>query len=122
MSTTGETWFGKSRHLAWRSRETQRTLVPVLEAPRVSPSIAGALERAGWTADKPLVKEGLATAARGHNLVVVAPPAPPYGAPALAGLLTRLGPDSLGLVLSPEAQLDEWGALAHELGGEVGRR
>lgn len=69
-----------------------------------------------------MVKEGLATAARGHNLVVVAPPAPPYGAPALAGLLTRLGPDGSGLVLCPEAQLDEWGALAHELGSEVGLR
>jgi hypothetical protein len=95
--------------------------VVVLESLHVSPSIAVALERAGWKADDQLVKESLPTAARGHNLVVVAPPAPPYATPALAGLLTRLGPEGLALVLSPAAQLDEWGALASELGSEVGR-
>jgi hypothetical protein len=96
--------------------------VPVLESLHVSSPLAAALERAGWTADDPMVKEGLPTAARGHNLVVVAPPAPPYAAPALAGLLTRLGPAGLGLALCPAAQLDEWGALANGLGREVGLR
>jgi hypothetical protein len=101
---------------------TQRIPVPVLESLHVSPSLAAALERAGWTVDDPMVKEGLPTAARGHNLVVVAPPAPAYATPALAGLLTRLGPDGMGLVLCPAAQLDEWGALANLLGAEAGLR
>ncbi len=96
--------------------------MPVLESLHLSSSLAAALERVGWTADDPMVKEGLPTAARGHNLVVVTPPAPPYAAPALAGLLTRVGPNGLGLVLCPAAQLDEWGALANGLGGEVGLR
>jgi ATP-dependent RNA helicase DeaD len=89
--------------------------VPVLESLHVSPSIAAALQRAGWTADDPMVKEALPTAARGHNLVVVAPPAPGYGVPALAGLMTRLGQSSLGLALCPTPQLEEWGALANGL-------
>jgi DbpA RNA binding domain len=96
--------------------------VPALESLHVSSSIAAALERAGWSPDDPMVKEGLPTAARGHNLVVVAPPALPYAAPALAGLLTRLGPERLGLVLCPAGQLDEWGALANGLGGQAGLR
>src|SRR5438093_3154711 len=115
-------WFGESRHLAWRSPRTQRIPVPVLESLHVLPSLAAALERAGWTADDPMVKEGLPTAARGHNLVVVAPPAPAYAAPALAGLLTRLGPERMGLALCPAAQLDEWGVLANILGAEAGLR
>jgi DbpA-like RNA binding protein len=100
----------------------QRIAVPVLESLHVSSSLAAALERAGWTADDPMVREGLPTAARGHNLVVVAPPAPPYAAPALAGLLTRLGAGRLGLALCPAPQLAEWGALANLLGDEAGLR
>ena len=53
------------------------------------------------------------TAARGHNLVLVTPPAPAYSAPALAGLLGRLaGTADVALVLCPSAQLDEWSGLA----------
>jgi ATP-dependent RNA helicase DeaD len=96
--------------------------VPVLESLHVSPSIAAALERAGWTVDDPMVKEPLPTAARGHNLLVVAPPAPAYGLPTLAGLMTRLGQGTLGVVLCPPPQLEEWGALANGLAGDAGLR
>ncbi|MBA3556116.1 MAG: hypothetical protein H0W29_15345, partial [Gemmatimonadales bacterium] len=53
--------------------------------------IAAALERLGWNSDDPGVREAVPTAARGHNLVAVSPPAPVYAVPALAGLLSRLG-------------------------------
>jgi ATP-dependent RNA helicase DeaD len=94
----------------------------MFESLHVSPSIGAALERGGWTMQDPLVKDALPTAVRGHNLVVVAPPGPPYGAPPLAGLLTRVEPDRMALVLCPAAQLGEWGALANDLGGEAGLR
>ncbi len=85
---------------------------------------AAALERLGWRADDAAVRDVAPTAARGHNLVVVTPPAAAYAAPALAGLLGRLGGDSgaRGLLLAPAAELDEWGALAHLLGSGLPAR
>jgi hypothetical protein len=81
----------------------------------LSAPIAAALERLGWSANEVLVREATPTAARGHSLVAVSPPAPVYAAPALAGLLSRLTTGGRGLLLAPPAQLDEWGALAHSL-------
>jgi ATP-dependent RNA helicase DeaD len=83
----------------------------------LTPSVARALERFGWQPDDPRLREATPTAARGHNLVVVAPPAPAYAVPALAGMLSRLGNEARALLLCPEAQLPEWGALVHALGG-----
>ncbi len=83
------------------------------------PPIAAALERLGWSPDDPALRETAPTAARGHNLVVVAPPSPAYAVPALAGMLSRLGPDTRGLLLCSEAQLGEWGALAASIGGDA---
>ena len=78
----------------------------------LSPSVAAAVERLGWDADQPLLREAAPTAARGHNLVLVVPPAPAYGVPALAGLLSRLGPAARALLLAPAAQVAEWAATA----------
>lgn len=85
------------------------------DALHLPPAIAAALERLGWSADAPAVREAVPTAARGHNLVAVLPPAPVYGTPLLAGLLARLGEGRRGLVLAPPAQLSEWGGTAHQL-------
>jgi len=93
-----------------------------LEELHLAPQIAAALERLGWTAADPLVREAAPTAARGHNLVAVAPPAPAYAAPALAGMLSRLGPQQGGLLLCPAVQLEDWGTLVHTLAGGAGIR
>ncbi|HEX5385278.1 MAG TPA: DbpA RNA binding domain-containing protein [Gemmatimonadales bacterium] len=88
-----------------------------LVALHLTPPIADALARLGWSADDAAVREVVPTAARGHNVVVVAPPAPAYAGPALAGVLSRLGGESRrrALVLAPETMLDEWGVVAHAL-------
>jgi ATP-dependent RNA helicase DeaD len=85
----------------------------------LTPSIAAAVERLGWSPDDPALRETTPTAARGHNLVVVAPPSPAYAVPALAGMLSRLGPGARGLLLCSEAQLNEWGLLATSIGGDA---
>jgi ATP-dependent RNA helicase DeaD len=96
--------------------------VAVLEALHLTPPIAEALARLGWSADDPLVRDAAPTAARGHNLVLVLPPSPAAAAPALAGLLSRLGPERGALVLAPAGQLDEWGRVAHALSAGTGLR
>lgn len=83
---------------------------------------ATALERLGWSPDDAAARDTAPTAARGHNLVAFTPPVPGYAAPALAGVLTRLGAGGRGLLLSPAGQLDVWGLLAHELAREAGLR
>ena len=93
--------------------------MPSFEDLHLAPPIAVALERLGWTADTAALREAAPTAARGHNLVQVAPPAPAYAVPALAGMLSRLGQGRRGLLLAAEAHLAEWGSLAAALGGEV---
>ena len=65
------------------------------------------------------MREAAPTTARGHNLVVIAPPSPAYAVPALAGMLSRLGQGRRGLLLGAEAHLAEWGALAAAVGGEA---
>jgi ATP-dependent RNA helicase DeaD len=84
----------------------------------LSPPIAAGLARLGWSPEDAALRETTPTAARGHNVVVVAPPSPPYAVPALAGMLTRLGPGTRGLLLCAEAQLAEWGVLVAALGGD----
>jgi hypothetical protein len=88
----------------------------------LSTPIAAALERLGWSADDPVVREAAPTAARGHNLVVVTPPAPAYAAAVLAGLLSRLGQGARGVLFCPASQLQEWGGQAHALAAEAGLR
>ncbi len=88
------------------------------DALHLTPPIAAAVERLGWSPDDPALREATPTAARGHNLVVVGPPSPAYAVPALAGMLSRLGPGTRGLLLCSEAQLGEWGLLVTSLGGD----
>jgi hypothetical protein len=83
---------------------------------------AAALQRLGWTADDPRVRDAAPTAARGNSLVAFTPPAPAHAAPGLAGLLSHLLNGGRGLLLTPVSQLDEWGALAYELSRESGLR
>ncbi|HEX3274896.1 MAG TPA: hypothetical protein VHR43_08585, partial [Gemmatimonadales bacterium] len=88
----------------------------------LTPSIAAALDRLGWSAEHPLVRDALPGAARGTNMVLVLPPSPAAATPALAGVVARLGQARLGLLLTPAAQLDEWGRIAHALGAAAGLR
>ena len=80
--------------------------------------VAGALQRLGWASDDPALRDAAPTAARGHNLVLVAPPSPAHAVPALAGMVSRLGEGRRGLLLASEAHLTEWGSLAAAVGGE----
>jgi hypothetical protein len=81
----------------------------------IHPAIAATLERWGWSPDDPTARETAPTAARGHSLVAVTPPVPAYAAPAVAGILSRLGHGRRAVLLVPPAQLEEWGALVHGL-------
>ena len=91
--------------------------MPSYEDLHLTPPVAEALERLGWGPDDPALREVAPTAARGHNLVLAAPPAPAYAVPALAGMLSTLGRGRRGLLLAAEAHLTEWGSLAAALGG-----
>ncbi|MDQ3223205.1 MAG: DbpA RNA binding domain-containing protein [Gemmatimonadota bacterium] len=96
--------------------------MPSFQDLHLTPPIAAALARLGWTADDAGARDAAPTAARGHNLVASTPPVPAYAAPALAGVLSRLAEGGRALLLSPPGQLDEWGGLAHALAQEGGTR
>jgi DbpA RNA binding domain len=96
--------------------------VPTFEDFHLKASIAAALQQLGWSADDPRAREAAPTAARGNNLVAYTPPVPAHAAPGLAGLLSRLLDGGRGLLLAPASQLDEWGALVHDLTRESGLR
>jgi hypothetical protein len=78
-------------------------------------TVATALDHLGWSAEDTAMRDTAPTAARGHNLVAVTPPAPVYATPAVAGALSRVGDGKRMLLLCPPAQLDEWGQLVHGL-------
>ncbi|MEO7985418.1 MAG: DbpA RNA binding domain-containing protein [Gemmatimonadales bacterium] len=90
------------------------------EALHLSPPIAAAVSRLGWTADDPVMRDAAPTAARGHNLVAILPPVPAAATPVLTGLLSRLGGGVTGLLLAADADLDEWARRIHLLAGETG--
>ena len=96
--------------------------MPSFQELHLTPSNAAALERLGWSPEDADARDTAPTAARGHNLVAFTPPVPAYAAPALAGLLSRAPQGQQTLLLAPPSQLDEWGALAHELGRDAGLR
>lgn len=85
-----------------------------MTASELSPSepATGGIEALGWEPSAPAVRDVLPTVLRGHNLVVVAPPAPVHATPVLAGLLRRQSEagEGLTLVLAPAASLAEWAA------------
>ncbi|MBS1241067.1 MAG: DbpA RNA-binding domain protein [Gemmatimonadetes bacterium] len=74
----------------------------------------------GWDLSAPEVRDVLPTVARGHNLVVIAPPAPVYASPVLAGLLSQAPAAEAGtvLVLAPPASLTEWSTPVAALASE----
>jgi ATP-dependent RNA helicase DeaD len=96
--------------------------LPSFQELHLTPPTAAALDRLGWNAEDAGARDTAPTVARGHNLVAYAPPVPAYAAPALAGLVSRLGEGRRALLLAPSGQLDEWGAVAHEVGREAGLR
>jgi ATP-dependent RNA helicase DeaD len=96
--------------------------VPTFEDLHLKAPIAAALETLGWSADDARAREAAPTAARGNNLVVYTPPVPAHAAPGLAGVLSRLLEGGRGLLLAPASQLDEWGALVHDLSRDSGLR
>jgi hypothetical protein len=96
--------------------------VSTSESLHLRPSVATSLERLGWSVDDAAVREAAPTAARGHNLVVVTPPAPVYAVPALAGLVSRLGAGGHALLLAPASQLQEWGGQAGALAADSNLR
>ena len=74
--------------------------------------------------EHPALREAGPVAARGNNLVFVAPPAPGWAAPVLSGLITRLAAEKQGPVLAlcaPEA-VDEWARVAALLARGSGLR
>lgn len=92
--------------------------MPSFDELHLTTPVAAALQRLGWSADDSALREAAPTTARGHNLVLAAPPSPAYAVPALAGVLSRLGDGRRGLLLAAEADLTEWGSLAGAVGGE----
>lgn len=95
--------------------------MPGFEDLHLTSAAAAALETLGWDAADAAARESAPTAARGHNLVIVVPHAPAYAAPALAGLLGRLGGETgtRALLLVPTAEIEEWGALANALARDL---
>lgn len=97
--------------------------MPLPDSVHLSPAVAASVDRLGWGGDRPLLWEAAPTAARGHNLVVVAPPAPVYGVPLLAGVLSRLASgERRAILLTPAATLKEWAAVVQEVARGAGLR
>ena len=93
----------------------------------LSPAVADAVTRLGWTADDPVMRDAAPTVARGHNLAALLPPVPAAATPVLAGLLSRLGAgesgnSETGVLLALEGDLDEWAARLHLLAAHTGLR
>lgn len=90
----------------------------------LAPPVAATLAAAGWPADHPAMREAAPVAARGHNLVYVAPPSPTWAAPVLGGVLSRLAGTRRGPVvaLSPAEGVDEWARIARGIADGTGLR
>ena len=70
-----------------------------LELLPLATPVAETLARAGWPAEHPAMREAAPVAARGHNLVCIAPPSPAWAAPVLGGIVSRLAANRRGPVL-----------------------
>jgi ATP-dependent RNA helicase DeaD len=77
---------------------------------QVTETIGRVLEQQGYSATDSYLSEVVPTAARGHNLVAVTPPAALHAVPGLAGAINALAGRDGGLLLMlvPEAALEEW--------------
>ncbi|MEO8294476.1 MAG: DbpA RNA binding domain-containing protein [Gemmatimonadota bacterium] len=80
------------------------------ETLQVTGTVGAALARLGFSPSDPYLQEVLPTAARGNNMVVVAPPAAVHALPGLAGALNARADHQSGLlhILAPESALSEW--------------
>lgn len=87
----------------------------------VTPALAAGLDGLGYQPDDPMVRDTIPTAARGHALVLVAPPASAYALPALAGLLSADRP-GVRLILCPSTAIPEWADAVHRLTAGTGLR
>jgi ATP-dependent RNA helicase DeaD len=90
----------------------------------LAPAVAGTLAAAGWAADHPALREAAPVAARGNNLVYLAPPSPAWAAPVLGGVISRLRTGRGGPVLGLAAQeaVDEWARVAGQVAPGTGVR
>lgn len=70
-------------------------------------ALAG-LRQLGWDAAGAAARDVVPPLSRGSNLVVTAPPAPAYAAPALAGVIAHATGSARILVIAPAASLGEW--------------
>ena len=90
----------------------------------LAPPVAGNLAAAGWSVDHPALREAAPVAARGNNLVFLAPPSPAWAAPVLGGVISRIlgarGGPVLGL--ASEAAVDEWTRVAGRVALDTGVR
>jgi hypothetical protein len=68
------------------------------------------------------LREAASVAARGHNLLYIAPPSPAWAAPVLAGLLERLRetPSGPALALCPPEAVEEWARVAGRIAQGTG--
>jgi ATP-dependent RNA helicase DeaD len=75
---------------------------------QMMPAVAAGLERLGWQAGDPEVRDAVPAALRGTNVVAVLPPSPAWAVPLVGGLVGQ--PDKSGtvLMLAGPALLDEW--------------
>ncbi|MEP6574470.1 MAG: DbpA RNA binding domain-containing protein [Gemmatimonadota bacterium] len=87
----------------------------------LTPALAALLEQWGYAEDDAAVREVAATAARGHNVVLVGPPTARHAVPLLAGMLSAFTRGtSRALLLCPAATLDEWAAVVTPLARAAG--
>ncbi|HEY3934816.1 MAG TPA: DbpA RNA binding domain-containing protein [Gemmatimonadales bacterium] len=75
---------------------------------QMAPAVAAGLERLGWQASDPEVRDVVPAVVRGNNLVAVLPPVPAWAIPIVAALLGRTDAAGQVLILVAPAQLDEW--------------
>lgn len=94
------------------------------DALHLAPPLAGALDDCGWPAGHPAVSQAAPVAARGNNLVFIAPPSPAWARPVIAGVATRLLADRTGpvLALCPAESVDEWARVAQRVTGGTALR
>lgn len=79
--------------------------------------IAANLDALGWATTHPRIRDVAPITARGHNAVVVSPPAPAWAGPALAGALSHLTrtPGGRLLLVAPAEAVAVWGGQVEAL-------
>ena len=86
-------------------------------------ALGAALEELGWSPMAAGTKELVPTVARGHNAVLVAPPAPAWARPLMAAVAARAqAHGGRALVLCPPAAVEAWHALVAPLAAVAGIR